>query len=149
MRRVFGVQNAGFIDSVIAEHLIDFRINYTLKTSTDGSIFDQPSRVLNLDDAALVRLIESVISVETAYPLQNGQKDQVDGLITGGVRNLQFLEAPVSQDLQGNTTLSNPGPTPQITPVPTPPTPTPTPSPVAKLRHQLRLDWRHRSRHQY
>ncbi len=114
MRRVFSVQNAGFIDSVIAEHLIDFRINYTLKPSADGSIFDQPSRVLNLDDAALVRLIESVISVETAYPLQNGQKDQVDGLITVGVRNLQFLEAPVSQDSQGNATLSNPGPTPQI-----------------------------------
>ena len=132
MRRVFGVQNAGFIDSVIAEHLVDFRINYTLKPSADGSIFEQPTRVLNLDDAALVRLIEPVMSVETAYPLQNGQKDQVDGLVTVGVRNLQFFEAPVPKDSQGNTTLPNPGPTPQITPVPTPPTPTPTPSPTAK-----------------
>ncbi len=49
MRRAFGVQNVAFIDSVIAEHLIDFRINYILKPSTDGRIMEQPNRVLNLE----------------------------------------------------------------------------------------------------
>lgn len=128
-RRVFGVQNAGFIDSVIAEHLINFQVKYTLKPSTEGSIFEQPSRILKPDDASLVRMIEPSVAVETAYPLQSGQKEQVDGLTAIGVRNLQFLEAPVPMDRHGNTKLSNPGPTPNVTPVPTPPTPTPTATP--------------------
>lgn len=103
MRRVFGVQNAGFIDSVIAEHLVDFRINYTLNPSVNGQILQQPGQVLALDEAALVRLIEPTISVETAYPLQNGIKEQVNGVISIAVRNLQFLEAPVPIDAAGNS----------------------------------------------
>ncbi|MGI8495462.1 MAG: hypothetical protein ACR2L1_09150 [Pyrinomonadaceae bacterium] len=130
LRRVFGVQNAGFVDSVIAEHLIDFRVKYTLKPSAGNRIFDEPTQNLAFDDAALVRLIEPLISVETAHPLQDGQKDQVDGLVSVGVRNLQFFEAPVPVDSQGNTKLPNPGSTPQITPVPTPATPTPTATPT-------------------
>lgn len=102
MRRAFGVQNAGFIDSVIAEHLIDFRINYVLKPSTDGKILEQPSRVLELNNASLVQIIKSAIAVETAYPLQDGQKSQVNGLISVGVRNLQFSEALVPKDAAGN-----------------------------------------------
>ncbi|MGI8642138.1 MAG: prepilin-type N-terminal cleavage/methylation domain-containing protein [Pyrinomonadaceae bacterium] len=129
MRRVFGVKNAGFIDSVIAEHLIELRFNYTLKPSVSGKIFEQPARLLEFDDAASVRMIEPSLAVETAYALQDGQKEQVDGLTRIGVRNLQFLEAPVPMDSQGNTKLPNPGSTPSITPIPTPPTPTPTPKP--------------------
>ncbi len=102
MRRVFGVQNAGFIDSVIAEHLIDFRINYILRPAMDGRILEQPNRVLNLSDASLVQIIEPNAAVETAYPLQDGQKSQVNGVISVGVRNLQFSEAPVPRDAAGN-----------------------------------------------
>lgn len=102
MRRVFGVQSTAFIDSVIAEHLIDFRINYILRPSTNGKIMEQPNRVLNLSGASSVQIIEPNVAVETAYALQDGQKSQVSGLISVGVRNLQFSEAPVPKDAAGN-----------------------------------------------
>ena len=103
IRRAFGVQNVAFVDSVIAEHVIDFRINYILNPSPDNKIFEQPKRDLDLEDASLVRMIQPTVAVETAYPLQDGQKDRVDGTILIGVRNLQFLEAPVPVDALGNT----------------------------------------------
>ncbi len=103
IRRAFGVQNAAFVDSVIAEHVVDFRINYILNPAGNNKIFEQPKRDLAVDDASLVRMIQPLVSVETAYPLQDGQKDRVDGIILVGVRNLQFLEAPVPIDATGNT----------------------------------------------
>lgn len=136
MRRVFGTKNAGFVDSVIAEHLDKLQFRYTLKPETQGVIHAQPISQINLSDAALVRMIEPEVSVETARALQNGEKYQVEGSTQIGIRNLQFGEAPVPRDAEGNTNLPNPGPTPNITPTPTPsstpaPTPIPTPSPVA------------------
>jgi hypothetical protein len=40
-------------------------------------------------------MIEPAISVETAYALQDEQKRQVEGTTQVGVRNIQFLKAPV------------------------------------------------------
>lgn len=132
IRRVFGVQDAGFIDSVIAEHLITLQLQYILQPATAGRIFDKPKSQIGLEESALVRLIEPSLSVETAYVLQDGQKHQVESSTQVGVRNVQFLEAPVPMDSQGNTELENPGPIPEITPQPTPtPTPAPTPVPTA------------------
>ncbi len=134
VRRVFGVQDAGFVDSVIAEHLTTLQFRYILNPASSEEIFQQPKDQIALSEASLVRMIEPALSVETAYPLQDGIKHQIDGLTQIGVRNVQFLEAPLPMDSAGNTDLPNPGPTPKITPVPTPtsvPTPTPVPSPVA------------------
>lgn len=130
MRRAFGVKSAGFVDSVIAEHLTSLQFQYTLNPETAGTILDKPQSQLALSEAALVRLIEPKMTVETVYNLQDGKKHSVDGITQIGVRNIQFLEAPVPRDAQGNTDLPNPGPTPVITPTPTPPTPTPTPTPI-------------------
>ncbi|MDQ3180456.1 MAG: type II secretion system GspH family protein [Acidobacteriota bacterium] len=129
VRRVFGVQNNGFIDSVIAEHLTTLQFQYTLKPSGTGVIFDQKKGQIQLSEASLVRLIEPSLSVETAYALQDGRKRQVEGLTRIGVRNVQFLESPAPVDSQGNTDLIDPGPIPRITPPPPPPTPIPTPTP--------------------
>lgn len=143
IRRVFGVKGAGFVDGVVAEHIFALDFRYILQPETAGTILSQPARQINLDESALVRLIEPSISVETAYALQDGEKHWVKGTTQVGVRNVQFLEAPVPMDSQGNTELPNPGPTPRLTPVPTPtpvasptpvgtrtPAPTPTPTPV-------------------
>ena len=131
IRRVFGVQGSGFIDSIVAEHLTTLQFRYILKPSATGVIFDQPKRQIQLLEASLVRMIEPSLSAETVYPLQDGQKRQVEGLTQIGVRNVQFLESPAPVDLQGNTDLTDPGPTPQLTPTPTPPPPpTPIPSPT-------------------
>jgi prepilin-type N-terminal cleavage/methylation domain-containing protein len=136
VRRVFGVRENGFIDNVVAEHLVTLSFRYILKPETSGTIFQQPKDEINLADAAIVRMIEPSLSVETAYNLQSGQPGQVEGMTQVGVRNIQFLEAPVPMDIYGNTNLPNPGPTPAITPTPAPPpppTPTPVPTPVPSV----------------
>jgi prepilin-type N-terminal cleavage/methylation domain-containing protein len=136
IRRVFGISGAGFVDSVIAEHVTNLQFRFILKPDSDGTILTQPTAQFDLDEAVSVRMIEPFVEVETAYPLSNGNKEKVDGMTQLGVRNIQFLEAAVPYDSQGNTDLPNPGPTPKITPTPTPtpsPTPasTPTPTPTA------------------
>lgn len=135
MRRVFGVKGADFIDSVIAEHIINLQFRYVLSPSDEGKIFAQPRDEIDLSEAPLVRVIETSLGSETAYPLQDGYKHQIEGTTNVGVRNIQFLQAPVPRDSQGNTQLLNPQPTPVVTPTPTPdpssaPTPIPTPSPT-------------------
>ena len=130
MRRAFGIKGAGFVDSVVAEHLTALQFAYTLKPSTNGTILDKPQPQIDLQEATLVRMIEPSMSVETVYALQDGVKAQIEGLSQLGVRNIQFLEAPVPRDAQGNTQLTNPGATPVITPTATPPPPTPTATPT-------------------
>lgn len=129
IRRAFGVENNGFVDSVIAEHLVGMQFRYILKPTGTGLIFDQPKDQIEIAESVRVRMIEPSLSVQTAYPLQDGNFETVNGITQIGVRNVQFLEAPVPLDSAGNTSLPNPGPTPELTPEPTP-TPTPTPTPV-------------------
>ncbi len=132
VRRAFGVRQNGFVDSVIAEHLNNLQFRYILKPTGSGTIFEPPADQIVLAASVRVRMIEPRVIVETAYPLPNGQKETVEGITQIGVRNVQFLEAPVPVDTQGNTTLPNPGPTPAVTPTPTPTrTPSPTPVPTA------------------
>ncbi len=136
VRRAFGIKSKSFVDSVIAEHIVDLQFRYMLKPAAAGVIMEQPAEQLELNQSARVRIIEPYIVAETAYALNDGTKKRVDGATQVGVRNIQFLEAPVPVDNAGNTTLPNPGPTPVVTPTPTPtpiptPVPPPTPSPSA------------------
>ena len=136
-RRVFGVKEKSFIDNTIAEHVVSLKFRYVLKPDSNGIIYEKPATQIDLSDGSLVRTIEPAVEVETAYPLQDGKYRRVEGTTQIGVRNLQFSEAPLPQDSQGNTDLPNPGPTPNIplTPTQTPvktPTPIPTPSPTPK-----------------
>ncbi|MGI8883566.1 MAG: PilW family protein [Pyrinomonadaceae bacterium] len=134
-RRVFGVKGQSFIDNTIAEHVVTLKFRYVLKPDSNGIIYEKPAAQIDLSDGSLVRTVEPMVEVETAYPLQDGKYYKVEGTTQIGVRNLQFSEAPVPQDSQGNTDLPNPGPTPNIPPTPSPtpvktPTPIPTPSPT-------------------
>lgn len=129
VRRVFGVKNSGYIDSVVAEHLEALRFRYILRPDDTDTILSQPATQLAIDEAAIVRTIELSLVVKTAYPLQDGEYQEVEGTTQIGVRNIQFTEAVVPRDAQGNTDLPNPGPTPVITPSPAlPPAPTPVPT---------------------
>lgn len=116
IRRAFGVKGSAFIDSVIAEHLVELQFRYILKPLGDGTIFEQPKEFFDIDEATSVRMIEPKIIVKTAYPLVDGEYHYVEGTTQLAVRNIQFLEAPIPRDRDGNTQLPNPGPTPQITP---------------------------------
>lgn len=114
IRRAFGVKGAPFIDSVIAEHLVDLQLRYILKPSAAGMILEQPKDVFDLSEAASVRLIEPKVIVQTAYPLSDGKKHRVEGTTQLSVRNIQFSEALTPYDKDGNSDLPNPGPTPRI-----------------------------------
>ena len=111
VRRVFGVKGGGFIDSVVAEHLMALQFRYVLEPTDDTIILDQPKDQIDTSEALLVRMIESNIEVETAYALQDGIKHRVDSAMYAGVRNIQFLEAAIPRDEYGNTDLPDPGPT--------------------------------------
>lgn len=129
VRRAFGVKGAPFVDSVVAEHVTNLQFQYTLQPDVNGTIYNTPIAQVDLDKAAMVRMVRSSVEVETANELYDGQKHRVEGITEIGVRNLQFEQAPVPYDPQGNTTLPNPGPTPYMTPLPSPsPTPSPTPA---------------------
>lgn len=116
IRRAFGVREKPFVDSVIAEHVVDLQFRYILKPPVDETIFEQPSDVFNFDEATSVRMIEAKVVVETAYPLTDGEKHQIEGTTRLSVRNIQFLGAPIPKDKDGNTQLPNPGPTPLLPP---------------------------------
>lgn len=143
IRRVFGVKEKSFIDNTVAEHVVGLKFSYVLKPDSGTMIYKQPVSQINLSEAASVRIVEPVVEIETAYPLQDGNHRRVEGVTQIGVRNLQFSEAVEPRDAEGNTDLPNPGPTPNLTPTPTTtptplptatptpvPTPTPTPTPV-------------------
>jgi prepilin-type N-terminal cleavage/methylation domain-containing protein len=130
IRRVYGVKSAGFIDSVVAEHLEALGFKYVLRPDNAATILSQPKEQIDIDEASSVRTIELSLRVRTTYPLQDGNYQEVDGTTQVGVRNIQFTEAIVPRDSQGNTDLPNPGPPPAITPTPPPPPP-PTPPPTA------------------
>jgi prepilin-type N-terminal cleavage/methylation domain-containing protein len=130
VRRVFGVKSSGYLDSVVAEHVDSLSFRYILRPDDEETIFNQPEKQIEIDEATAVRTIELSLRVKTAYPLQDGEYHEVDGTTQVGVRNIQFTEAVVPRDSQGNTDLPNPGPPPAITPTPTPPPP-PTPVPPA------------------
>lgn len=103
VRRVFGVAGSGFVDSVVSEHVVNLKFRYMLRPDSENGILKQPLSDFNLNDAASVRMIEPFVEVETAYPLQDGNKHKVNAVTQLAVRNLQFTEAPVPQDRFGNT----------------------------------------------
>ncbi len=138
IRRAFGIKGRGFIDSVIAEYVVSLKFKYVLQPSATGTIFAQPIEQFDLTQASLLRQLEFRIRTQTASPLEGNIRPEVEAIAQLGVRNIQFLEADVPRDSDGNTDLPNPQPTPVITPTPTPspspsPTPilTPTPTPTA------------------
>lgn len=103
IRRVFGVKNAGFADSVIAEHIYTLQFRYTLQPSGNGTlIFSQPTSRIDVAEQQAVRMVESQVIAETAYPLQDGAHHQVEGTAKLAVRNIQFVETLMPRDSEGN-----------------------------------------------
>lgn len=95
MRRVFGVQGAGFRDSMIAEHVLDVQFNYLLIT-TDAFGNVTPSATTALTTSAqqlAVRQVEVKVTVETPHAIQNGARQPLTMTTSTSVRNMQFRQA--------------------------------------------------------
>lgn len=98
VRRVFGVKGAGFVDSVVAEHVTAIQHRYFLSTIDASGFVAQPVRQLTLANNTDVRQVETTITVETVRAVNNvnsanqGRQTMSTTQATT-VRNLQFREA--------------------------------------------------------
>jgi Tfp pilus assembly protein PilW len=109
MRRVIGVANAGFLDTVVAEHVTNMQFRYmTNLTDANGFVRQPFSNLSSSGEQAAVRLVETTIGVETLRAVNvvtnsnsastvcgdnpNG-KQNICSTTSTTVRNLQFRTA--------------------------------------------------------
>jgi prepilin-type N-terminal cleavage/methylation domain-containing protein len=91
MRRVFGVRNAGFNESVIAEHAVSLQFRYFLNLHDAAGNVAQPEAQLTTSDQQVeTRQVEITLTMETPHTLQNGQRQQITTTTSTSVRNMQF-----------------------------------------------------------
>jgi Tfp pilus assembly protein PilW len=102
MRRVFGVQGAGFRESIIAEHVVDVQFNYSLITADAlGNVTPSTTTALLPAQQVWVRQVEVRVTVETPHATQltnvNGSPitahKQMTMTTSTSVRNMQFRQA--------------------------------------------------------
>jgi type II secretory pathway pseudopilin PulG len=98
IRRVFGVKGAGFVDSVIAEHVTNLQFRYLLNKKDPNGFVPQPARQVPPADRTTVREVETTIAVETVRAINvitnsdNGHQ-KISTTTATTVRNLQFRKA--------------------------------------------------------
>jgi Prokaryotic N-terminal methylation motif len=108
VRRVFGVKGAGFVDSVIAEHVVNLQFRYLLNKTDPNGFVPQPVRLVAPADQLTVREVETTLAVETVRAVNavtnsnsistgcgasaNG-KQIICTTTATTVRNLQFRKA--------------------------------------------------------
>lgn len=91
MRRVFGVRNAGFNESVIAEHAVSLQFRYFLNLHDAAGNMAQPEAQLTTSEQQVeTRQVEVTLTMETPHTLQNGQRQQITMTTSTSVRNMQF-----------------------------------------------------------
>lgn len=108
VRRVFGVKGGAFVDSIIAEHVVNLQFRYLLNKTDPNGFVPQPLRQVPAVDQLLVREVEATIAVETVRAVNavtninsassmcgasaNG-KQTICTTTATTVRNLQFRKA--------------------------------------------------------
>lgn len=93
MRRVFGVRNAGFTESVIAEHAVSLQFRYFLNLRDAGGSLAQPiAQLTTAQQQVETRQVEVTLTVETVRALQNGQPQQLSMTTSTSMRNMQFRQ---------------------------------------------------------
>jgi prepilin-type N-terminal cleavage/methylation domain-containing protein len=91
VRRLFGVAGAGFRDTVIAEHLADLQLRYSLNMRDDKDNMQQPvSKLETTVQQAATRQVEISIKARTAHPLNDGQPKYLSMTTATSIRNMQF-----------------------------------------------------------
>jgi len=91
MRRVFGVRNAGFNESVIAEHAVSLQFRYFLNLrDTAGNVAQPEAQLTTSAQQVETRQVEVTVTTETPHTLENGQRQQITMTTSTSVRNMQF-----------------------------------------------------------
>jgi prepilin-type N-terminal cleavage/methylation domain-containing protein len=91
MKRLFGIPQAGFVDIVIAEHLVNLQFRYALNIRDANGNLPQPVDALETTvQQAATRQVEVAITTETAHAINNGAHQQLTMKATASIRNMQF-----------------------------------------------------------
>jgi len=91
IRRVFGTRNTGFVDSVIAEHVVSLQFRYFINMrDASGNIVQPLGQLTTSQQQVETRQVEVTVTVETPHTLQNGQRQQMTMTTSTSVRNMQF-----------------------------------------------------------
>jgi type II secretory pathway pseudopilin PulG len=94
IRRVYGVRGAAFIDNVVAEHVTNMKIRYSLNLPDANGFARQPvSQLTNTLEQSSVRQVEVSLTTETAHGINNGARWPLTMTTSTSVRNLQFRQA--------------------------------------------------------
>jgi type II secretory pathway pseudopilin PulG len=95
VRRVFGVGGGnGYVDSVIAEHVVNLQFRYFLNLLDHRGFVGQPVAQLTTEqEQAAVRQVEVTVTTETVHPVLDGKTQTISSTTNTSVRNLQFREA--------------------------------------------------------
>ncbi|MGH9874403.1 MAG: PilW family protein [Pyrinomonadaceae bacterium] len=94
MRRVFGVRNAGFSESVIAEHVVNMQFRYFLNLrDANGNIVQPTAQLATAQEQVETRQVEVTLIVETPHALQNGKRQTISMTTSASVRNMQFRQS--------------------------------------------------------
>lgn len=91
MRRVFGVRNAGFNESVIAEHAMSLQFRYFLNLrDVNGNVAQPEAQLTTSEQQVETRQVEVTLTMETVHTLQNGKRQEITMTTSTSVRNMQF-----------------------------------------------------------
>jgi hypothetical protein len=94
VRRVFGVRLAAYIDNVVAEHVTDMKIRYSLNLPDQNGFARQPvTQLTTLLEQSSVREVEVGLTAETAHGINSGTHWPLTMTTSTSVRNLQFRQA--------------------------------------------------------
>ncbi len=94
MRRVFGVENKAFSESVIAEHAVSLQFRYFLNMrDAEGNVVQPTAQLTTSQQQVETRQVEVTLTVETPHSLQNGQPQQISTTTSISVRNMQFRQS--------------------------------------------------------
>jgi prepilin-type N-terminal cleavage/methylation domain-containing protein len=93
MRRVFGVRNAPFNESMISEHVVSLQFRYFLNMrDAGGNVLQPQNRLTTAQQQVETRQVETTLTVETAHALANGQRQQMSMTTSTSIRNMQFRQ---------------------------------------------------------
>ena len=98
IRRVFGVFNQAFVDSVIAEHVINLQFRYLTNVVDLNGFVPQPTTQITAATQQFVRQVETSITTETVRPVNptngpNAGHQTISSTTSASVRNMQFRQA--------------------------------------------------------
>jgi prepilin-type N-terminal cleavage/methylation domain-containing protein len=100
MRRVFGAKCiptttcTGFVESVVAEHVVNVQFNYSLDmTDAAGNVVQPTNTLASKAERLGIRQVEVTVTVETPHALQSGNRSQLSMTTSTSVRNMQFRQA--------------------------------------------------------